>query len=443
MKKKPLTEQVPFYTTLTEVKSAGEMPPGIIMQFRGKFGHAGRITENGRLYPRAVMEREIEALQEKIKERAVVGEADHPGPMQGTSTIRQSAFLITGLMLNEDGEVLGEGDVYDKPAGRDFAVMVRAGTQVGISSRGTGSSRRNRMTSQHPDFEMNKDWDGKDFEEVDSDFSLKTFDAVVGPAVQDANVADYNEQDEEEESMKIKLEDVLKNEELMKGILESETIKAKIAEAVAAKESELEADFQKRVQETVVEYMTSEEFAKKFTVEEGEGESEGDEDLTEAKCAECEASIPKGSKFCPSCGLRVAPKKDEQTQDEKNEKIANLQKDLEDQKKKNEELSKKIDAVVEAGKEKDEQAAVEKVLNESLKDQPKAISEAIREDLEGVKLTEEEAKEIVEKKIERQKKMFEALGVDMSPKGLGVSQPNDADDDKDKKPDVGMLKSLM
>lgn len=414
---KELTERI--QTKLVEVTGTKKMPAGIVMRFSGKFGHAGRITENGRLYPRAVMEREIERLQPKLLERAVIGEADHPGPTQGGPTVRQSAFIITGLGIDADGEIKGEAEVVDTAAGRDLAALIRAGAQVGISSRGRGSSKPSKMTSSHPDFDMNRDWDGRDFDEVDEDFSLSAYDSVIGQAVSDAVVADFNEKRNKEEPMDIKLEDVLKNEGLMKGLLDSDAVKAKVAEAVEAATKELEKKHEETIQKTVKEYLMSDEFAQQFVAEESEGEGEGDTTEAAMKCAECGGALPKGAKFCPACGVRAAPAKTEQTQDEKDKAIEELRKQVDDLAKKNETQGSKIESMEKKDADREKLDKVEAIVDGVLKDQPKLLAESVREELVLDELTEENAKETAEKKLNRVKALVEATGGSLEPKGDG------------------------
>lgn len=456
----PLTEQVDVLTTLKEVNAGRDLPKGVVMQFRGKFGHAGRITENRRLYPRAVMKRELENIKEKLEQKAVIGEADHPGPTQAGPSVRSSAFIITGLGMNDDGEIMGEADVVDTAAGRDLAALIRAGAQVGMSSRGKGTSRPNRMTSSHDDWEANQDWDGKDFDEVNEDFSLRAFDSVIGQAVSDAYVGDYNENTEEddmnlEELKKLLAEDENLRKQVSSLVFESEEGKAKIGEAVDAKATELEKKFEEEVKGMVKEYMASNSFLEDHGIEIKEDEEEGDEEgekvvMSEAKCANCDTAMPKGAKFCASCGAAVSTKK-EQTQDEKDKAIEALKEDKKKQEETISDLTKRIEKMEGDNKQTEKEKEVEAIVAESLEGKQALLCESVREDLEGRDLKPEEVKAFVEERIKKYETFTEATGGDLSKaKGSGKSIPNDdleegSEDGKDNKPktkDVEILESL-
>jgi len=451
MKPKWLMERI--MTTLQEVANK-DLPNGVIMQIKGKFGHAGRITENGRLYPLSVMKREIQNIQAKLQEKAVIGEADHPGPTQGGPTVRQSAFIITGLGMNDNGEIMGEADVVDTQAGKDLAALIRAGAQVGMSSRSKGTSKTNRMTSSHPDYERNQDWEGKEFEEVNDDLGLKSFDSVIGQAVTDAYIGDYNEdqQDEEEEMDWEKLKKLLaESEELRKNVtsfvFDSDEGKAKIAEAVEANSKELKEQFDKEVKEIVKEYMASDEFAEQFEIEEDvEGEDDNKQNFEEAKCAGCDAMIPKGSKYCPACGVQVVAPKKESTDDDKALKA--LEDRINKLESENKAKTEKIDKMEKDVEDRDNEVAVEAIVSEALEAKPHMLVEAVRSDLEGRELSTENAKELVEARIKFFTDFNEKTGGTLSKvSGDGKSLPTDPDDktkneSKDKTLDVQILDQL-
>lgn len=461
-KHNPLTEQVDYMTTLEEVNAGRDLPKGVVMQFRGKFGHAGRITENRRLYPRAIMKRELENIKVKLEQKAVIGEADHPDPTQAGPSVRSSAFIITGLGMNDEGEIMGEADVVDTSAGRDLAALIRAGAQVGMSSRGKGTSKTSRMTSQHSDWDANKDWDGKDFEEVNDDFSLRSFDSVIGQAVTDAYVGDYNENIEEDEMNLEELKKLLaENEDLRKQVssfvFESDEGKAKIEEVITAETKKLKEEFEGEVKKMVKEYMTSDTFVEEVGIEvvndEGEEGKEGKGNMEEAKCANCESAMPKSSKYCPSCGAAVSSKK-EQTQDEKDKAIEALEADKKKQEETISDLTKRIDKMESDNKKTEEEKEVETVVSESLEGKQAFLCESVREDIDAreVPLKPDEVKAFVEERIKKYEKFTEATGGDLSnATGKGKSKPNDADDimegsedgnDKPKTKDIEILESL-
>lgn len=146
----------------------------------GKIGHCDQATANGRVYPRSVMEREINRLKPKIESVSVYSAVDHPG--DGKTRIKDSGALVRGLWIENSGEIRGRFEVVEEaPAGQALAAFLRRGASVGMSSRGMGS------TTTGPG--------GHDV--VGEDFRLNTWDFVSDPACQDAYPAIVAEGEEE------------------------------------------------------------------------------------------------------------------------------------------------------------------------------------------------------------------------------------------------------
>lgn len=130
---------------------------------RGEFARAGIATENKRVYPRSLWERELSSLREAIERRKVFGELDHPN--DGRTMLKRVSHIITGLELDGD-VVIGEAEILDTTNGKDLKAILQGGGAVGVSSRGYGT------TSPGPD--------GTDV--VGEDYRLMTFDFVAEPA---------------------------------------------------------------------------------------------------------------------------------------------------------------------------------------------------------------------------------------------------------------------
>lgn len=159
----PLVEGVHFVELVVE--RAGTRPDGtprIIA--RGEFARADAPTENKRLYPREVWERELGKLTEAVKDRRLFGELDHPS--DGKLSLQRASHIVTGLKLTEDGRVVGELEVLDTQQGLNMQAILAKGGKVGVSSRGFGSVTPNA--------------DG--VQVVQDDYQLVTFDVVANPA---------------------------------------------------------------------------------------------------------------------------------------------------------------------------------------------------------------------------------------------------------------------
>lgn len=142
---------------------------------RGQFARSDKATENKRLYRESLWRREFNRLSESMQNRRMFGELDHPS--DGRTKLQRVSHLVTGLRI-EGNEVIGEAEVLDTPNGRILKTLARAKAQVGVSSRGYGS------TKTLSDGTM----------EVQEDFRLDTFDFVADPATRTAYPEVYAEE---------------------------------------------------------------------------------------------------------------------------------------------------------------------------------------------------------------------------------------------------------
>lgn len=134
-------------------------------KLKGRFGLVDEATANKRLYPRKVMSREIQRLQEGINGKTVYGELDHPG--DGKTKLQRVSHMVTGLQLEGNGEIQGTLEIIPGTSGGDQALAIaKAGGKLGISSRGFGSTSQD-MKGNHV---------------VQEDYQLVTFDLVADPA---------------------------------------------------------------------------------------------------------------------------------------------------------------------------------------------------------------------------------------------------------------------
>lgn len=163
-----LIDTVPVRFQLVESK---EGRPKI----KGRFGMVETATNNGRLYGEALMTRELGRLSEDIERRRVFGELDHPA--DGRTRLNRVSHIITSLEINEEKEVIGEAEILNTDAGRNLLAIIEAGGEVGVSSRGMGTTKS----------------DAKGNKIVNEDFRLMTFDVVAEPATTGAYPKFYME----------------------------------------------------------------------------------------------------------------------------------------------------------------------------------------------------------------------------------------------------------
>lgn len=207
MAKKLLKESwvSPNIKCLVESKSDGRK----VYVVKGEFGRHDRPTNNKRMYGRGLYERECKSLQNVITNRRLLGEADHPD--DGKTKLTRVSHLITKLEVKEDGSVYGEAELLDTPAGKILKALYEQGVQIGVSSRGHGT------TTPGPN----------GIEEVNDDFQLKTFDFVINPAMASAYPDAFVEAEEEAEFSAVSLmEELGLVDEVRKYISESEQPKS-------------------------------------------------------------------------------------------------------------------------------------------------------------------------------------------------------------------------
>lgn len=130
---------------------------------RGEFARCNLATENNRVYPAKLWERELSRLGKAMHERQVFGELDHPS--DGRTSLARVSHIVTNLSV-EDGIVIGEAEILDTQRGKDLQALLSSGCKVGVSSRGYGSVKSNEK--------------GEDI--VQEDYRLVTFDFVAEPA---------------------------------------------------------------------------------------------------------------------------------------------------------------------------------------------------------------------------------------------------------------------
>lgn len=135
---------------LTEAREGG----GKNHYIEGVFAQAEQKNRNGRVYPRATMEKAVDKyVNEQVKTKRAVGELNHPeGP---TVNLDKVSHLITGLEWDGDN-VVGKAKILETPMGQIVKGLLDGGVRVGVSTRGMGSlESRNGVNYVKDDFVLN------------------------------------------------------------------------------------------------------------------------------------------------------------------------------------------------------------------------------------------------------------------------------------------------
>ena len=140
---------------------------GKTLYIEGVFMGAEKKNRNGRIYPRELMEREVNRFNEYIKNNEALGELEHPAERAKVDP-REAAIKIVSLRMDENF-ALGKAKVLDyMPNGKMLAGLLQD-VRMGVSSRGVGDV--NESTGV-----------------VESNFQLITIDSVLGPSCPDSYV---------------------------------------------------------------------------------------------------------------------------------------------------------------------------------------------------------------------------------------------------------------
>lgn len=143
------------------------------------FQKFGIENANGRIYPEAILKREVEKYQIKIEERRAIGECNHPSE----SVIDLSRVAINIIELHWEGHTLvGKMEILVSEGfrrsgiiscqGDQVAHLLLSGIKIGVSSRGLGTVT-NKMGVLY----------------VGDDFEIVCWDVVSDPSTPQAWIA--------------------------------------------------------------------------------------------------------------------------------------------------------------------------------------------------------------------------------------------------------------
>lgn len=163
-------------TLITESVDAAKQKEYFI---EGIFLQADTKNRNGRIYPLAVLEAEVERYIKEAIEPCILascGELNH----RDDPAVDPDRIAQRNLSLRLEGKnFIGKAKVLDTPCGRIVKTLMDEGLKVGVSSRGLGSLVEK-----------------SDFSEVQNDFRLSTIDIVSEPSVSEAIVENIMESKE-------------------------------------------------------------------------------------------------------------------------------------------------------------------------------------------------------------------------------------------------------
>lgn len=151
---------------------------------KGIVQKADVLNQNGRIYPRNLLEREIRNYQKFIIENRALGELDHPEA--SVVELKNVSHVMREVKMDDDGVVWGRLEVLNTPSGLILQSLVESKIKIGISSRGVGS-----VTKEG------------DYYKVGTDFQLICWDIVSEPSTTSAFVIPEGKQLTESELRKV------------------------------------------------------------------------------------------------------------------------------------------------------------------------------------------------------------------------------------------------
>jgi hypothetical protein len=162
-----LTEYRPFQVNKQLVEQSIKENKSLIVS--GVLQRADAKNQNGRVYPKEILKREVEAyMQGPVAENRAMGELDHPE--SSVINLQNVSHTIKKCWWDGD-DVMGDVEILPTPAGNILKALFAAGVTVGISSRGMGSVSDNLSEGTV---------------EVQDDFELLCWDFVSTPSTHGA-----------------------------------------------------------------------------------------------------------------------------------------------------------------------------------------------------------------------------------------------------------------
>ena len=178
MSKQLLVDVRPFEVSRKKINESIKENDGRLV-VKGVLQRAESKNQNGRVYPREVLLKEVQKYSEnQVTERRALGELDHPE----SSVVNLNNASHNIIEMHWDGDdLLGTVEVLGTPSGNILKELFRSGIKLGISSRGLGS------------VEPVNEKEGEDTVEVQPDFELIAFDFVSNPSTHGAFMRPVNE----------------------------------------------------------------------------------------------------------------------------------------------------------------------------------------------------------------------------------------------------------
>ena len=172
-----IVDYIPFEVSPQQINEAMKENNGKLV-VKGVLQRADAKNQNGRVYPRDILQREAKSYDENfIKQSRAMGELDHPD--SSVVNLQNVSHNVTEMHFEGDN-LLGTVEILTTPSGNILRELFKNGIKLGISSRGMGSVEQVREAEG-------------DVMKVGDDFELIAFDFVSNPSTHGAFMRPVNE----------------------------------------------------------------------------------------------------------------------------------------------------------------------------------------------------------------------------------------------------------
>lgn len=163
-----IVDVIPFHPVTSLVES--KTNPGIF-EVQGVLQRAEAQNQNGRVYKKAILEREVKKYtQDFIKVGNAYGELDHPD--SPVVSLKNASHVVKEVWW-KGNDLMGKVQLLNTPSGNIVQNILKDGHTIGISSRGTGSVQETNEGTLM----------------VQDDFELVCWDFVSNPSTHGAFLA--------------------------------------------------------------------------------------------------------------------------------------------------------------------------------------------------------------------------------------------------------------
>ncbi len=159
---------------------------------KGILQKSDTLNQNGRVYPRVILEREVRNYQKFIKENRALGELDHPD--SSVVELKNASHIIREAHM-EGNVCYGTVEILNTPSGKILQSLVESGVTLGISSRGVGSTQpQGELQIVQDDFQLIC-WDFVSEPSTPGAFMMKEGKEISSRQLHEINSSFFNKSD--------------------------------------------------------------------------------------------------------------------------------------------------------------------------------------------------------------------------------------------------------